>query len=69
VFALACIFTLLVGRVHRDHRASGDTPSPIQLQLDDNVLRGDDDTDHTINANTRSSPPRSRRSSAISRSV
>lgn len=53
VFALACIFTLLVGRVYTATTELQVTrQSPIQLQLDDNVLRGDDDTDHTINANT-----------------
>ena len=49
VFGLTCVFTLLAGRVYTaTTRLQVTSQSPIQLQLDQNVLR-DDDKDRTVN--------------------
>jgi uncharacterized protein involved in exopolysaccharide biosynthesis len=49
VFGLACVFTLLAGRVYTaTTRLQVTSQSPIQLQLEENVLRSDD-PDRTVN--------------------
>ena len=49
VFGLTCVFTLLAGRVYTaTTRLQVTSQSPIQLQLDQNVLR-DDDKDRMVN--------------------
>jgi capsular exopolysaccharide synthesis family protein len=49
VFGLTCVFTLLAGRVYTaTTRLQVTSQSPIQLQLDQNVLRSDD-PDRTVN--------------------
>src|SRR5215813_7804153 len=49
VLGLTCVFTLLTGRVYTaTTRLQVTSQSPIQLQLDQNVLRGDD-SDRTVN--------------------
>jgi polysaccharide biosynthesis transport protein len=49
VFGLTCVFTLLAGRVYTaTTRLQVTSQSPIQLQLDQNVLRSDD-SDRTVN--------------------
>jgi capsular exopolysaccharide synthesis family protein len=49
VFGLTCVFTLLAGRLYTaTTRLQVTSQSPIQLQLDQNVLRGDD-RDRTVN--------------------
>jgi capsular exopolysaccharide synthesis family protein len=52
VFGLTCVFTLLAGRVYTaTTRLQVTSQSPIQLQLDQNVLRGDD-SDRTVNGSS-----------------
>src|SRR6516162_2153553 len=49
VFGLTCVFTLLAARVYTaTTRLQVTSQSPIQLQLDQNVLRGDE-SDRTVN--------------------
>ena len=49
VFGLTCVFTLLAGRLYTaTTRLQVTSQSPIQLQLDQNVLR-DDDKDRMVN--------------------
>src|SRR5262245_21648303 len=49
VFGLTCVFTLLAGRLYTaTTRLQVTSQSPIQLQLDQNVLRGDG-SDRTVN--------------------
>src|SRR5262245_6722428 len=49
VFGLTCVHTLLAGRLYTaTTRLQVTSQSPIQLQLDQNVLRGDD-SDRTVN--------------------
>src|SRR5262245_22242601 len=49
VFGLTCVYTLLAGRLYTaTTRLQVTSQSPIQLQLDQNVLRSDD-TDRTVN--------------------
>jgi succinoglycan biosynthesis transport protein ExoP len=52
VFGLTCLFTLLASRVYTaTTRVQVTRQSPIQLQLDENVLRGDE-SDRTINGSS-----------------